>query len=74
MEKAARYRQIPSLREYVLVSQRHRRVEVYRRNEARRWELFEYGAGESAELASVGCSVVVDEVYRDPLDRELLGG
>jgi Uma2 family endonuclease len=66
-EKAAHYRHIPSLREYVLVSQRQRRVEVYRRNEARRWELFEYGEGETAELASVGCGVAVDEVYRDPL-------
>ncbi len=66
-EKAAHYRHLPSLREYVLVSQRQRRVEVYRRNEARRWELFEYGEGETAELASVACSFAVDEVYRDPL-------
>jgi hypothetical protein len=40
---------------------------VYRRNEARRWELFEYGEGETAELASAACSFAVDEVYRDPL-------
>ena len=66
-EKAAHYRHIPSLREYALVSQQHRRIEVYRRNEAGRWELFEYEAGAAAELASVGCSISVDEVYRDPL-------
>ncbi len=66
-EKAAHYRHIPELREYVLVSQTHRRIEVYRRNEARRWELFEYGAGSTAELASVGCTFAVDAIYRDPL-------
>lgn len=35
-EKAAHYRRIPALREYVLISQRQRRVEVYRRNDADR--------------------------------------
>jgi len=66
-EKAAHYRQIPSLREYVLVSQRHRRIEIYRRNDSGRWELFEFESGAECELASVGCRVRVDEVYRDPL-------
>jgi len=67
-EKFAHYRRIPSLREYVMVSQRSTRIEVHRRNEAGRWELFyDAGAGETVELASVGCSLGVDEVYRDPL-------
>jgi Uma2 family endonuclease len=66
-EKAAHYRHLPSLREYVLVSQHQPRIEVYRRNEAGRWELYEYESGSLVELASVGCAVAVDEVYRDPL-------
>jgi Uma2 family endonuclease len=66
-DKAAHYRHIPSLREYVFVSQRERRIEVYRRNEAGRWELFESEAGATCELASVGCTLAVDDVYRDPL-------
>jgi len=65
--KAAHYRHLPSLREYVLVSQHERRVEVHRRNEAGRWELFEAEAGGRVELASVGCTLAVDELYRDPL-------
>jgi Uma2 family endonuclease len=72
-EKFAHYRHLPSLREYVLVSQRRPRIEVYRRNEAGRWELFEYESGASAELSSVGCSVSVDEVYRDPLSAAAPG-
>jgi Uma2 family endonuclease len=66
-EKAAHYRRIPSLGEYVLVSQATPRIEVYRRNAAGRWELFEFGAGAVAEFASVGCTLAVDEIYRDPL-------
>ena len=66
-KKAEHYRHIPSLREYVFVSQREPRVEVYRRNEAGRWELFESEAGGTCELASVGCTVAIDDVYRDPL-------
>ncbi len=57
----------------VLVSQRDRRIEVYRRNPAGRWELFEFEAGAEAELASVGCSIRVDEVYRDPLATSSTG-
>jgi Uma2 family endonuclease len=43
------------------------RIEVYRKNEAGRWELYEYESGSLVELASVGCTLAVDEVYRDPL-------
>jgi len=66
--KAAHYRNLESLREYVLVSQRERRIEVHRRNEAGRWELFEYESGQRVELVSLGCVVPLDEVYRDPLE------
>jgi len=66
-EKFAHYRRIPSLREYVLIAQHEPRIEVHRRNEFGRWELYEAGAGESIELASVGCQLSVDDVYRDPL-------
>jgi Uma2 family endonuclease len=68
-EKTAHYRKIASLREYAFVSQHEPQVEVYRRNEAGRWELYEAGRGESVELASVGCTIAVDELYRDPLAR-----
>jgi Uma2 family endonuclease len=65
-EKFAHYRRIPSLREYVLVSQREPRIEVHRLNDSGHWELHEAGAGESVALASLGCRLSVDEVYRDP--------
>lgn len=65
--KFAHYRHLASLREYVLVAQDERRVEVYRRNEGGRFELFEAGASERFELASIGVSLAVDEIYANPL-------
>jgi Uma2 family endonuclease len=64
--KAAHYRKLASLREYVLVSRRERRIEVMRRGDRGVWELHEAGAGESIELASLGVRLSVDAVYDDP--------
>jgi len=65
-EKFADYRKLASLREYVLVSQRERRVEIYRR-EGRRWTLDEYAGGERFSIASLEVELAVDEVYADGL-------
>ena len=68
--KAAHYRQIASLREYVLVGQSEPLIEVYRRNERGKWELaVEAHGGEAAEIASCGDPIRldVDAIYRDPL-------
>lgn len=61
--KFAHYRRLPSLREYVLVSQRERRIEVYTRGEGRRWNYDEATDGQSVTLASVGFELSVDAVY-----------
>jgi Uma2 family endonuclease len=65
--KAAHYRRIPSLREYVLVSQAEPRIEVHRRAESGRWELLEARPGETIELASIGARLDVSAVYANPL-------
>jgi Uma2 family endonuclease len=63
-DKFAAYRRLRSLSEYVLVSQRERRVEVYRRD-GRRWYLEEYGRGELLRLESITAELAVDEMYVD---------
>lgn len=65
--KAAHYRRIASLREYVLVSQSEPLIEVYRRNERGHFELIEARAGERAELTSLGVHLDVRTVYENPL-------
>jgi Uma2 family endonuclease len=66
-EKFAHYRRIPSLREYVLVSQHQPRIEVFRRNDDGSWTLYEAATSERAKLASIGCELSVDEVYANAL-------
>lgn len=63
-DKFAAYRRLASLREYVLVSQRERRVEVYRRD-GRRWHLDEFGRGERLQFESITIELAVDDVYSD---------
>lgn len=65
--KAAHYRKLMSLREYVLVSQSEPRIEIMRRGERGVWELHEASVGESIELASLGVRLSVDAIYEDPL-------
>ena len=65
-QKAAHYRQIPSLREYVLVAQDAPRIEVFRRGHDGHWSFLEAGRGESLVLESVGCTLAVDDVFGRP--------
>lgn len=63
-DKFAAYRRLLTLREYVLVSQRERRTEVYRRD-GRRWHLDEYGPGERMPLESISVELALDDLYVD---------
>lgn len=66
-QKAAHYRRIPSVQEYVLVAQDAPRIEVFRRVDGNRWEFEDARTGESLRLASIDCTMAVDEVFADPL-------
>jgi Uma2 family endonuclease len=67
-EKFAHYRRLPSLREYLLVSQREARLESYYKNAEGKWVLEEAGAGQTLTLRSLtGVRLDVDGIYRDPL-------
>jgi len=63
-DKFALYCRIPSLREYLLVSQDRIRVECYRRGEDGRWTLTDYtGLEDRIPLKSLGYTLVSSEVY-----------
>jgi Uma2 family endonuclease len=64
-DKWAHYQRVPSLREYVLVSQHEPRVEVFSRS-GTTWTYRAFEAGDQIELPSLGAKVSVDEIYRDP--------
>lgn len=67
-EKLEHYKQIPSLREVMLVAHDQVLVEIWSRSsEAADWVSAAWQAGETATLESLGCTLVVDALYRNPL-------
>ena len=59
------YQQLPSLQEYLLVESDRAHVDLFRRNADGLWVLHPAGPGAAVELASVGLSITMDEVYED---------
>ncbi len=62
-KKFEHYRTIPSLTEFVLVSQKERHIEHYARQPDGAWLLRERRAGERFSLAALGVDIEVDEIY-----------
>ena len=63
-EKFARYRQLESLQEYILISQDQVRVEHYLR-QGQQWILSEFTALENVlPLVSIGAELALNQIYR----------
>jgi Uma2 family endonuclease len=67
-DKVPHYRRIPSLREYLLVSQREARVEHHLRNADGTWTLRDVRPPEAVRLA-IGGEIDVAKLYEDRLSR-----
>jgi len=65
-EKLAHYKRVESLQEIVLVSHDLRQIEIWRRDAAG-WSHDLARAGGVARLESIECTLVVDELFLDPL-------
>jgi Uma2 family endonuclease len=61
-EKLLAYQTLESLKEYVLVSQLHQRVEIYRRADAS-WEVVELVPGDPVRLESLDFALSFEEIY-----------
>jgi Uma2 family endonuclease len=62
--KTANYRRIASLQEYLLVAQHEPLIELYRRQGEREWLVVDaFGLEETVELESIGCTLVLRDVY-----------
>ena len=65
-KKAKLYREIPSLKELLLITQDHFDVELYRRQPDDTWILFNaLGLDASVELTSIGCMLHLRELYEN---------
>ncbi|BAY29669.1 hypothetical protein NIES2107_15130 [Nostoc carneum NIES-2107] len=63
-KKFAKYRQSPTLQEYVLVQVTQPGVEVFRRNEQGKWVLSEYSLDDKLRLESVDVEIAIANLYR----------
>jgi Uma2 family endonuclease len=65
-KKFAYYRKIPTLQEYILISQTEYHVEQYIRCDDGKWEYRSYeGAGQILKMESVQCELPLSEIYWD---------
>jgi Uma2 family endonuclease len=62
-EKLEHYRTIPSLRDYVIVSHRERRITVCSRSQGE-WVTRVAIAGGRVAVESLGAELTIDEIYR----------
>jgi Uma2 family endonuclease len=62
-DKFSYYRQLASLKVYVLVSQRKVVIERYVRNSDGSWTMSAFGPGERVAFAAIDCELSVDDVY-----------
>ncbi len=65
-DKFAHYRRLQSLQEYLLVSETEPRVDVFRR-EGSKWSFEEYSGDADIPLLSLGVTISLSTIYRDPL-------
>ena len=62
-EKREHYQNIETLREYVLIAQERRRVEVFSRSANGAWAHHVYGSGDAVQLPSLDLAFSADELY-----------
>jgi Uma2 family endonuclease len=63
-QKLEAYRTIPTLREYIVVSHRERRITVHRRDDAGTWTIRSGTAGGRVSVDTLATELVVDLIYR----------
>ena len=63
--KFAAYRKLESLQEYCLVDLSTRRVEIFRRDATGHWVLYEFGANEAVEFASIKAHIPAADIFHD---------
>jgi len=67
-EKVVTYKQLPSLKEYLIVHQTKKKVELHRRLDSNSWEILVLSEGELQLLVSMPCDpmkMTFDELYED---------
>ena len=70
-KKFKNYRNISTLKEYVLIDAREMTVECFRPNKNGVWEIYNYGEGDEVTLTSVDFSFPIEMLYEDVVLEEV---
>jgi Uma2 family endonuclease len=62
-EKARSYKEIESLREYVIVEQVRQAVELHRRSNTGEWEILQFSQGDQIYLVSIDLTLSLEDLY-----------
>ena len=62
-EKLRAYRTLPSLKEYLIVSQDQAQVEIYRRRGDIGWDIITYEPGDTVEISSLELKISMSDIY-----------
>jgi Uma2 family endonuclease len=62
-EKLCAYRTLPSLKEYLIVSQDQAQVEIYRRRGDIGWDIITYEPGDIVEITSLELKISIIDIY-----------
>lgn len=71
--KFAQYRKSETLQEYVLVQTEQPLVELFQRDQSRKWLFSEYGLGDRLFLKSVNIEITISDLYRQ-VEFEAIAG
>ena len=63
--KFKKYRSLASFKEYVLVSQHEKRIEVFSKKEENVWQMAFYEAGDQVKLPNLDLVFLLDDLYED---------
>jgi len=63
--KFAHYRSINTLQEYLLINQDTPKIECYKLNLAKRWELYPYSLNDEIHLVSLDFRCLVSDIYEN---------
>jgi Uma2 family endonuclease len=64
-DKFTMYRRNPVLQDYVLVSADKMSIDLFHKDEQGKWDIFNYQAGDLVELASIGLTFLIEDVYQE---------
>ncbi|MGB0561317.1 MAG: Uma2 family endonuclease [Spirulinaceae cyanobacterium] len=59
------YSQLPSLQEYILVSQHQQQIEVFHRQNSQQWLLTQYSNASEIKIESLALSCAIRDIYED---------